>query len=608
VPGLFGIVRREPDPAIGRTFDRLSGGGVSGRLHVERRIDEDQRWAIGRTHLGVLQPAPQLGGDGGAFVLLHGDLDNGEELAAGRHEVPRGDAAAVVRARYREDGVRIVSRLRGSHCTAILDTASHELTLVADRIGSYPLYWSLTDDGLVFASEMRAIARSGMASDLNPAAVADCLTFGFPMGTKTLARGVELVAPGSALTYCWRTGQLSIARYASLADGFTPWTGTKEDFLEALATAFRAAVGRSLHGAHAFGLALSGGLDSRAILSALNGHASSLTTYTLGADGCADQVIADRLASLAGTRHLFFELNDRYLADFLPNLERTIELTDGMYVSHGLTEMLALGLIQQTGIEVLVRGHGGELAKTSTAWPFHTDERTRAMRTGRELVPYLLERMNYITAGVDVDALFTPAWARDIRGCARASLEAAVRDVDLAPADTCTYLYVTEHHRRSSIPSLELFRSVVEVRLPFLDEAFRTLLLSAPSAWREGFEIHRTLTAKHNPSLLRVRNANTGAAADAGPLVEAALDKVNTLLRRLNVRGYRHYHRFDAWMREQLVHQVQTVLLDRQSLDRGMYEAQTLRRVIDDTRSGAADHSFLLLVLLILELWQRRQS
>jgi len=441
---------------------------------------------------------------------------------------------------------------------------------------------------------------------LNPAAIADSLTFGFPLGAKTLARGVELLPPGCVLTYRLDSGNVAITRHSSIADSFEPWTGTRDAFFDRLTDAFHGAVERAFDGDHAFGLALSGGLDSRAMLSAVNGRASALTTYTLGVDGCADQVIAGRLSAIAGTQHRFFEVGHQYLADFIPNLERMVSLTDGMYVSHGLTEILALQFLSTTPIEVLLRGHGGELAKTDTAWPFHTDVRIRAMRDAGDVVPYLLQRMNYISAGVDFRELFTPEWARDIADGPRGSLEASVRGVELSPSDLCTYLYVTEHHRRSSIPSLELFRDRVEVRLPYFDPQFMDLLLRAPAPWREGVEIHRVLTRRGDRRLLRVRNSNTGAPGDAGPLVEAALDKLNTVLRRLNVYGYRHYHQFDAWMRAQLLEHVESALLERQALQRGIFREDGLRALIEQTKSGAADRSFLLLILLIIEIWQRQ--
>jgi asparagine synthase (glutamine-hydrolysing) len=609
VRGLAGVVRRQADPGLEQTFDRLSATDVGKRMpRAERRLDPNSQWAIGRTHHGILQPEAQLDGDSDVHVLFHGDLDNAQEIATEvRIEAPH-DPPAIVRALYARDAATIGQRLHGAFCAVILDRASRTLMLITDRLGSYPLYWSATERGLVFASSVQGILRCGEPRDLDPVAVADCLTFGFPLGTKTLARSVKLVPPASVLRYSWDSGEIALTRYWDLASSFRPWSGTKSEFFEEVIAAFQGAVGRAFAGNHACGLALSGGLDSRAILSAVNGRASTLLTYTLGVDGCADHVIADRLASLAGTRHLFFELGEQYLADFLPNLEQMVALTDGMYLSHGLTEMLALNHLRQTGIEVLVRGHGGELAKASTAWPFHTDGRIRAMRDRGDLVPYLLGRMNYISGDIDLGWLFTPEWAREMKDAARTSLEAAVRANDLPPADACTYLYATEHHRRSTIPSLELFRDEVEVRLPFFDDHFLHVLLQAPAAWRDGVEIHRVVTARGNRRLLDVRNSNTGAPGSANAFVEAVFDKLNTVLRRLNVNGYRHYHEFDAWMRAQLLDHVESVLLTRPAIERGMLQPSAVRELIAQTRSGTADRAYLLLVLLIFEIWQRQNA
>ena len=169
-----------------------------------------------------------------------------------------------------------------------------------------------------------------------------------------------------------------------MLDLFKRATRSHAEYVEALRETFAKAVNRALEGSHAFALSLSGGLDSRAILSSINGHAAGITSYTLGIDGCADQVIAERLARITGTNHRFFELNDAYLQDFLPNVAAMVSLTDGLYLSHGLTEMLVLQFIEQTGSDVLLRGHGGELAKQTLAWPLHTDEaRATACRTCR---------------------------------------------------------------------------------------------------------------------------------------------------------------------------------------------------------------------------------
>jgi hypothetical protein len=228
-----------------------------------------------------------------------------------------------------------------------------------------------------------------------------------------------------------------------------------------------------------------------------------------------------------------------------------------------------------------------------------------AASTAGDVVPYLFERINYISPGLDVHDLFTERWATAVDGSARQSLDQSVKGIELGPADVCSYLYLTEHHRRSTVPSLELFREAVEIRLPFVDSGFLGVLLRGRPEWRADTSIHRALTAAGNPALLRVRNSNTGAPADAGPLTEYALDKMNSLFKRLNVHGYRHYHNFAAWMREQLLSSVETVLLSETSLQRNVLREAGVRRLLDETRRNQRDHSYLLQVLLILELWQQ---
>ena len=79
-----------------------------------------------------------------------------------------------------------------------------------------------------------------------------------------------------------------------------------------------------------------------------------------------------------------------------------------MYLSHGLTEMLAVRFLKGPISAVLLRGHGGELAKANLAWPLHTDARIHAMQSLDELVPYLSARANYITRGLPLTEIFAP--------------------------------------------------------------------------------------------------------------------------------------------------------------------------------------------------------
>jgi asparagine synthase (glutamine-hydrolysing) len=580
------------------------------RLYSEMRVAPNAHWALGRVHLGTVQPDPQLTGDGPVQVLFHGELYNEAELRKSLQEqdMPQPDkgVASLITALYRMYGHHFPSRLQGAFCTVVLDEPAKRLMLVSDLLGSYPLYWYNGPHRFVFASKLKAVLRDPtIKSALEPRAVADYVTFGFLFGTKTLATCVQLLPSASILTCDWEDGSCTIERYWCLDQAFQPWDGSQAVYVEALRQTFNGAVQRALLGAHGFGIALSGGLDSRAILSAIDCAQTPVSTYTLGVKGCADEVIAERLARLAGTRHRFFELDKRYLGEYVANLRQMVSLTDGMYLSHGLTEMLALQFLEEADFSVLLRGHGGELAKTSLAWPLHTDARIHRMRSKEEFVSYLLQRVNYISHGVALRELFTEEWFAQIDGTAHHSLAESIANVHLSPADLCGYLYLTEQHRRFTVASLELFRTLFEIRLPFVDADFLNVLFRTPAPWRDGTAIHRTIIGANYRALLRVRNSNTGAPGSAGPFVEAIFDKINSVCKRLNLYGYRHYHDFEHWMKQMLVESVEKVLLTSDSLSRGIYREAALHRLLEETRRGVADHGYLLQILLILELWQQ---
>ncbi len=583
-----------------------------GRTVAESRVDDVGQWALGRVHLGVLQPAPQLAANGSITVLFHGELCNEAELRAfvarAGKAVETGGTNALVAALYTLEGHRFARRLKGAFSAALLDESAGVAMLITDRLGNYPLYWFSDRGGLVFASELRAALRAHPAPALNAAAVADLLKFAFPMGDKTLADGVDMVPAGSTLTYCAKSGAVRTEPYAALADLFQPGDAGHQDYMQSVHAAGAAAMDRAVEGTHRYGLSLSGGLDTRVILSGMDrrGKSEATSTFTLGGRGCADEVIGYQLARMARTRHRFVALDDHYLDDLLPTVSRMVSLTDGMYLSHGFTEMLALQGFEQSDCSVLLRGHLGEMAKASTGWPFHTDQTVFAMRSTEGFAPYLLSRMTHVSRGDAARQLFTNPWIERLNGSsAERSLASTLEGVPLSAPDLCSYVVPEGYHRRVTIPSLDIFRTVAEVRLPFADVDFLGAILNGSPKWRNGVAIHQALIGANNPAYLRVRNPNTGAPAGAGPMVETVLDKVNTILRRLNVYGYRHYHSFDGWMRRALLDMVDKVVLAPETLARGVFRETAIRDLAAQARGGKLDHDDLLQALVVVELWQR---
>ncbi|GIH61670.1 asparagine synthase (glutamine-hydrolyzing) [Microbispora siamensis] len=163
--------------------------------------------ALGHRRLAVIDleggRQPMVAEDGGqvpAVISYSGEVYNFRELrdelrSRGHAFRTASDTEVVLRA-YLEWGEGFAARLNGMFAFAIWDTRTQELLLVRDRLGVKPLFYHVTEDGVLFGSEHKAIT----AHPAVEAAVdADGLreVFGLTMTPgHAVLRGLREVLPG----------------------------------------------------------------------------------------------------------------------------------------------------------------------------------------------------------------------------------------------------------------------------------------------------------------------------------------------------------------------------------------------------------------------------
>jgi len=603
MPGIFGAYQSESKQNINNLMENmLLSMNPDGGFRTDRYLDEGRKLCLGRVSLGIVNPfdQPVRNPEESIFLLFHGELYGKKKSLT--------DPEYVLE-KYIKYGDGCASELNGIFHFAVYDKRLDQIKLFSDKFGLQPLYYSIFNTEIVFAGEVKAILED-VTIDKSPdyESIADFLHYGQILGEKTLFKNIKLLGPGSVLTYNLKNSEVSIKKYWRLDSLFVEngnynFQTSVEQVTRLLAESITS---RSMN-SDILGISLSGGLDSRGILAGLGKQAEGIQSYTLGLAGCADQKLAEKMARISGTRHEFIELNQAYLQDFENMALSMIRLSDGMYHPHESTEMLAMEYFKSAGFKVLLRGHGGEIAKAALAYPVMATPEINSYSSSREILSFIFKITNLVIRDIDTAKLFTPFFRDVMRETPVQSLRKSCGKAaeTLAPADVCIFYYISEHIRRQVIASLEIFRTRLEIRMPYVDEAYIKKLLELPVKFRNEGEIHFELIKRCMPELIKIPNSNTGAPLDAGPLRLLVTDKFNSLMKRFSVKGFRHYTEFQKWHRASFQENSKKIIFSEQSEYRKLYDMDYLKTIFELHISGKRDYGHLLGTIVGLELWYR---
>src|SRR5256886_10024483 len=213
---------------------------------------------------------------GSTWIVFNGEIYNHPQLkseleAKGYRYRTRSDTETILHI-YKDAGEAGIARLRGMFAFALWDGARKRLLLARDRIGIKPLYYALTDHGLLFASEIKSILAAGeLQPSLNEAILPEYLATGFVSGEETFFRGIRKLLPGRTLTWSAAEG-LRENRYWQLPTPASESARSLSEEADRLRERLRDSVRSHLMSDVPVGLFLSGGIDSAglgAIMSSL---------------------------------------------------------------------------------------------------------------------------------------------------------------------------------------------------------------------------------------------------------------------------------------------------------------------------------------------------
>jgi len=335
------------------------------RAHVwDAPFCDDEVCAM-RSHLGIAQAAPQPYVDEGVHVWMEGEIFNADDVEAAWDEDSAhragGQPGLLVRL-YRRGGCGAdwgaLASVDGIYSAVIYDAPRRSVHLVIDRLGMRFLHWTLAGGRFAWSSSSSAfLALPGFTPSVSARRVEQFLALGHLQLDATWLDGVELVSPGTVISWDMRTKTLGRHRYWWW-DHLKPAASAPDMRVaaEELARRFRLAVAKRCRPGERVGVSLSGGLDSRAILAAAPERGEPLPTLTFGRLDSLDVAIARRVAAVKGAEAHFFEISAHNW--FAPRL-------DAVWWSEANTSLLDMHGVEARDeyrrlMDINLDGYGGD--------------------------------------------------------------------------------------------------------------------------------------------------------------------------------------------------------------------------------------------------------
>lgn len=565
---------------------------------------------------------PLLGARDSTAIVINGEVYNyrelRKELEAKGHRFRSNSDSEVAAHAYDEWGIDFLDRLDGMFALALWDGAAGRLILARDRLGEKPLFYTLANRLLVFASELTAVrAHPAVRSDLDLRAFSHYLALEYVPAPMSILWGVWKLEPGHAVIL--ENGTLRALRYweiQAVSDG-------KAGFYPDAVAELRARLDRAVHSRLVsdvpLGVFLSGGIDSSTI-AALAARHGPVDTFSIGFQESTfdESAHARRVAQHIGSRHHERILPGAEMPALVPQLPIMLDepIGDASIIPTALLSSFA-----REHVTVALGGDGGD--ELFAGYPMH--QAHRVSRYARALPGFVLGAAEGMVRALPVShgnfslgfkalsflrgarqkpplnhALWMSSFARgeqlsllsdDVWATLGAEFDpfepisdAWLRSRGAPLLARATHLDATTYLPNDILTKVDRagMRVALEVRAPFLARDVVEFAFGVPDSFRMA-----GVTGKR---MLR----------------DAVRDLLPADILRRPKKGFGIP--VAAWLKGPLRPLLRDVLDTSALSQTGLYKPQAVQRMIEEHERGRADHRKPLWTLFVFELWRRHHQ
>ena len=619
--GIVGFINANSQPVNSEILEKMNA------CIVHRGPDDDgfyirENVGLAMRRLSIIDIAhgkqPIHNHDKSKWIVFNGEIYNFQELREdlekrGHKFYTNSDTEAIIHL-YDEYGADCVQYLRGMFAFAIWDEREKSLFIARDRIGKKPLLYSHQPNGdLIFGSEFRALLEHpSISREVNYEAIHHYLTFIYVPAPLTGFKQIRKLEPAHWLL--WKDGKIETKRYWSL-DYSEKIKISEEDAIEETLQILTEATKLRMISEVPLGAFLSGGVDSSTVVALMAQESSKpVKTFSIGFEeqDFSELKYAKRVAAHVGAEYNEFIVKPNAL-EILPTL---VEHYGEPYADPSALATYYVSRETRKYVTVALNGDGGDESFAGYERHFAMQISEKYYQIPKVFRKYLIESIaSQIPSSTDFRNRLTRAkrflqagslprekrytrWMSNFDWQAKEQLYTKRFFDEVAKHDSVQFIgkYFNENPRYSILDATLL--TDIQTYLPGdllvkVDIASMAVSLEA----RSPFLDHKLMEfAASLPDNLKIKRREG----------KYLLKKIASRLVPKEVI-YRQKMGFAVpishWFRGEMSGFVEEHLLSEKAVERDLFNAKHIRRLIAEHKANKQDNSWKLWNLLILELW-----
>lgn len=293
-------------------------------------------------------------------IIFNGEIYNHLELRKDLKEVAfNGHSDTETILNYiAKKGINCVSDFNGIFAIGLLDNINNKLYLVRDAFGVKPLYYYISNNQLIFSSEIRPIKKM-ISTKLQVENLAELLKLRYNPAPETLYDNIKKLRPGHILEFDLNNYKCSITSFIKTIS--INRNATLHNSIDKYGQLFENAIKRQLMSDVEIGTLLSGGVDSALVTYfAAKNLDYKIKSYTVGFEEenpVNELIYARESAAILNTDHHEILLTQD---DFVNGLKKISQIVEEPLGTTSIIPMYYLNQEVSKSLKVVLTGQGAD--------------------------------------------------------------------------------------------------------------------------------------------------------------------------------------------------------------------------------------------------------